>query len=132
MGSIASVPGFEEVCSREFYRGSYVCHSGCDFLTPLWTSSMSSWSKKNKRDGAATWSWASEHWRRQWRLRRQLLNRRGVEISSSESPDAILRCILWSLYYNKEKRQGLWLAEQLCRIHPSSVVREDTDRYVVF
>ena len=47
--SIARVPGVEEVCSREFDRSSNVCHSGCDFLTPLKIFNESLKQKEQKR-----------------------------------------------------------------------------------
>lgn len=135
--SISSVLGVEEAFHRDFDRGSSICHPNCDFLTIL--NVFNEFLKQRKRgEWCGAMQVSCKALEKAVELKKAslaVLARKGIEISSSQSPGTVQRSILTSLHSNVAKRRNreyVCLSTfATCRIHPSSMVSEGT-RYVLF
>lgn len=135
--SISSMVSAGEIYHRDFDRTSGICNPGCDFLTLLnifnefvRQGNRSRWCRDMKLSMRALEKAVETR-----NVTSAILARRGIEITRAGSLETVQRCIVSSLYYNIARRRNngyVCLSNfAVCRIHPSSVLREPGD-YVVF
>ncbi|AFM98909.1 HrpA-like helicase [Encephalitozoon hellem ATCC 50504] len=138
MVTIASMLSVYGIFYEGFDKSSHLCHQGCDFMTLL-NIFNEFITQKNGNEWCYRMKINEDALRKAMEIRKTTLvslQEKGVQISSNRSPSRIQRCIVSSIYYNiakkKDKKYVCLSNFQVCKIHPSSTLKDGTSQYVLF
>lgn len=138
MATIVSMLSVYGIFFEGFDKSSPLCDQNCDFMTLLNVFNEFIM-QKNRNEWCSRMKINEDALKKAMETKKTILmalQGKGVKISNSGSSSRIQRCIVSSIYYNiarkKDKKYVCLSNFRICKIHPSSILKDCTSQYVLF